>query len=222
MANPSESKNPENKPSFDETSRLRDAVGQNARNAHDAADKIAKDMDQAAQSAAQMGKATTDAVSELTQRAADRGRENVRQGVHAITSAQAPLADMGYDNSRRFVETTASVTEVYRDATESTAEDVMALVGAYSNIGRGMQRYQHALFDEMSRSMQTMSSQWQALFRAKSPVAFAEIHREIYANGVKSVLSGSMNLLHLLEKVSQEAVHPLHERESQKSHNKPL
>ena len=94
----------------------------------------------------------------ITQRAADRGRENVRQGVHAITSAQAPLADMGYDNSRRFVETTASVTEVYRDATESTAEDVMSLVGAYSNIGRGMQRYQHALFDEMKTYLQAYAA----------------------------------------------------------------
>lgn len=224
MANPSEVKNPENKPAFDDAARMRAAAGQSPNNSHNNhdTDNVAKNMDQAAQNAGQMGKATADAVGEFTQRAADRSRENVRQGVHAMAAAQAPLADIGYDNGRRFVETSATVTEVYRDASENTADDVLALVSAYSNIGRGVQRYQHALLDETSRSMQTMSSKFQALFRAKTPVAIAEIHRDIYLHGVKSVISGSTNLLHLMEKVTQEAARPLHDRESQKSQGKSI
>lgn len=231
MANPSDNKSTENKPPFDDAARMRAAAGQNGNNGQNShnADNVAKNMDQAAQNIdqaaqniGQMGKATADKVGEFTQRAADRSRENVRQGVHAMAAAQAPLADMSYDNSRRFVETSATVTEVYRDASENTAEDVLALVGAYSNIGRGMQRYQHALLNETSRSMQTMSSKFQDLFRAKTPVAVAEIHRDLYFHGIKSMISGSTTLLHLMEKVTQEAVRPLHERESQKSQGKSL
>lgn len=115
MANLLEGKDTGNKPPFDDAVGMRAAASQNA-------DNVAKNMDQANQNVEKMGKETSDMIGEFTQHVADCGRENVRHGVHAMAAAQASLADMGYNNSRRFVETFANVMEVYWESFENAAK----------------------------------------------------------------------------------------------------
>src|SRR4051812_27612690 len=166
----------------------------------------------AAEAAVEIENAAANATSDMVHRAADQGREYARQGMRAMAAVQAPLADVSYEGSRRMVEATAGVTDIYRDTAERSAGDVQALVGAYTSIGRGCQQYQHTCLDLLSRSMQSMASKQQNLSRANSPVAFAEIQRDICFEAVNAMFTGSTTLLQLVGQIAQDAVKPLQER----------
>lgn len=185
--------------------RLRAVAGQNAQEARSIGERTAN-------SAAHTTDAAVDVAHDMTRRVADQSEEAVRLGLRAVAGAQAPLADVSYDQSRRLVEATARVTDVYHDAAQRTADDVQALIGAFSNLGRGLQRYQHAYLDLISRSMESVSRKRQDLFRVNSPIEFAEIQRDIYLDAVNSLLTGSTTLLQIVGQITQDAVRPLQER----------
>lgn len=181
--------------------RLRGVAGQTARDAR----SIGK-------STAEAAAHTTDVAADMIRRVADQGQEAARLGLRAMAGAQAPLAAVSYDQSRRVVEATARVTEVYHAAAQRTADDVQALVGSFANLGRGLQQYQHAYLDLISRSMKSVSHKRQDLFRVNSSVEFAEIQRDIYLDTVNSLLTGSTTLLQIVGQITQGAVQPLQER----------
>ncbi len=211
MANPSEVKSPDTKPESIETTRLRDDVAQNTRSARDS-ERVSQTMGQATETVESIGETMANKTSETAQRTIEHGRETAQRSIDAIASAQAPLADMRQEGTRKFAENAEKVTAVYRDAAERSADDIKALVGAYSNIGRGLQGYQHAYLDDLRQSMQTMTSKWQALFRAQTPVAFAETQRDIYFESLTGMISGTTKLLELMGKISQDASKPLQQR----------
>jgi hypothetical protein len=185
--------------------RLRAVAGQNAQDARNIGERTAE-------AAARTADTVADVTRDMTQRVADQGREAVRLGLRAVAGAQAPLADVSYDRSRRLVETTARVTDIYHDAAQRTADDVQALVGSFTSLGRGLQQYQHAYLDVLNRSLESVSRKQQDLFRANSPVELAEVQRDIYLDAVNNMLTGSTMLLQIAGQIAQEAVKPLQER----------
>lgn len=185
--------------------RLRAVTGQTVQDARDIGQRTAE-------TAARTTDAATDVARDMTRRVADQGQEAVRLGLRAVAGTQAPLAEVSYDQSRRLVEATARVTDIYHDAAQRTAEDVQALVGSFSNLGRGLQQYQHAYLDLVSRSMESVSRKQQDLFRVNSPVEFAEVQRDLYLEVVNTMLTGSTTLLQIVGQITQDAVRPLQER----------
>jgi hypothetical protein len=132
--------------------------------------------------------------------------------LRAIAGAQGPLADAGFDQSQRTLEVTTRVTDVYRDAAERAANDLDALIGSWTSLGRGLQRWQHAYFDQLQQFMGSIARRRQELLRSNSPVEFATVQRDLYVDLVKRTLEANATLLQLTGQIAQEAVRPLQER----------
>ena len=65
--------------------------------------------------------------AETARRAAELGRETAMSGLRAMANAQGPLTEAGFEQSRRALEITSRVTDVYRQAAERAADDVHAI-----------------------------------------------------------------------------------------------
>ncbi|HTW26163.1 MAG TPA: phasin family protein [Acetobacteraceae bacterium] len=124
----------------------------------------------------------------------------------------APVAEAGLDQGRRMMEAMLRVTDLYREANDRTADDMQAMFSSISRCAGGMQHWQRACFDLMQQSFDRMSQRHQALWSIRSPVEWAEFHRDAYIGSVQAVFTAQTMLLQLAARLAQEAVQPLEER----------
>ena len=155
---------------------------------------------------------TADAAAETAQRATDQGREAIVSGLRAVANAQGPLADAGFEQSRRALEITSRVTDVYRQAAERAADDVHALFDSWMSLGRGLQRWQQAYADALRQSLESVAEKRQNMLQTDSPVHFAEVQRDLYVDLVSNTVQASTKLLELAGQIVQDSVRPLQER----------
>src|SRR4051812_12613060 len=104
-------------------------------------DQIAQVARQTAERVADAAKRSVDATADATRRtaelAANQGREATIAGLRAAAGIQGPLADAGFEQSRRALEATSGMTEVYRQGAERASDDVRALFESWMSLGRG-------------------------------------------------------------------------------------
>jgi hypothetical protein len=181
--------------------------------------KIGDAANHATDQARNIGERGTEAAAEATrtaanvgQHAADQGQETISRGMRTMADASAPLVERSYGRGRRFVETSARVSDLYREAGEETAGDVQALNTTYSQLGQGMMRMQHAYFSALQQSLARAKRQPQDLLRCKSVVEFAEVQRDLYKDGVAFMLESSTTLMRLAGQIVQGATGPLEAR----------
>jgi hypothetical protein len=193
--------------------------GSDTRDTESRVHKIGDAANHATDEARNIGERGTEAAAEATrtainvgQHAADQGRETVSRGMRTVADASAPLAEMSYGQGRRFVETSARVSNLYREAGEETAGDVQALNTTYSQLGQGMMRMQHAYFDVMQQALARAKRQPQDLLRCKSVTEFAEVQRDLYTDSVAFMLESSTTLMRLAGEIVQGASGPLEAR----------
>jgi Phasin protein len=151
---------------------------------------------------------TTDAALDVTQRAADQGREVLLKGVRAAANVQDRLDG----RNKELLGSSAKVIEVYRQASESAAGDVQALVSCYLNVGRSMQEIQQKYLDLLSRNLERTAKRRQDLLNCKSPEEFAQVQRDIYAETVNQTIEAASTLLEVGSRAAQEALKPLQNR----------
>ena len=155
---------------------------------------------------------TADAAAETAQRATDQGREAIVSGLRAVANAQGPLADAGFEQSRRALEITSRVTDVYRQAAERAADDVHALFDSWMSLGRGLQQWQQAYADALRQSLESVADKRQDLLQSDSPVHFAEAQRDLYVDLVRNTVQASTRLLELAGQIVQDSARPLQQR----------
>jgi hypothetical protein len=189
-------------------SRLHAVADQAAEVARQVGDTSADTVKRVGETVADGTRRTNEAAADATRRAADQGREATMSGLRAI----AGLQDAGFEQSRRVVEATARITDVYREASERAAGDVHALFDSWTSLGRGLQRWQQAYFDHLEQWVQSVAGKRQDLVRSNSPVALAEIQRDLYVDLVGKTLSASTTLLQVSGQIAQDAVRPLQDR----------
>jgi hypothetical protein len=175
--------------------------------------------DQTGQAARQLRDKATEAVkrsvettADVTRRAADQSREATISGLRAIAGVQGPLADAGFEQSRRTLEITSALTDVYRQAAERAGGDVRALFDSSMSFGRGLQQWQQAYVDAVRQSLEGVASKRQDFLQSNSPLQFAEVQRDLYVDLVNTTLKASTTLLQLAAQISQDALRPLQER----------
>jgi hypothetical protein len=195
-----------------ERSRLTAVADQTEQEVRGVAERGADVAKRTAETVADATRRTAEVAANTTRHAADQGREATVSGLRAIAGFEGPLADAGFEQSRRVVETTAHVTDVYREAAERTAGDVHALFDSWASLGRGLQHWQHAYFDHLQQWGESIARKPQNLIQSKSPVEFAEIQRDVYVDLVSITFRASTTLLQLAGKIAQDAVRPLQER----------
>ena len=132
--------------------------------------------------------------------------------LRAIASAQAPLADASLEQSRRALEISSRVTDVYRQTAERAAADVHALVDSWMSFGRGFQRWQQAYFDALREAVESVAGKRQAFAQSVSPVEFAELQRDLYLELVSNTVRASTTLLQVSGQIAQDSVRPLQQQ----------
>jgi hypothetical protein len=132
--------------------------------------------------------------------------------LRAVANAQGPLADAGFEQSRRALEITSRVTDVYRQAAERAADDVHALFDSWMSLGRGLQRWQQAYADALRQSLESVAEKRQNMLQTDSPVHFAEVQRDLYVDLVSNTVQSSTKLLELAGQIVQDSMRPLRER----------
>ena len=151
-------------------------------------------------------------VRNLTQRVAEQAQAGLQVGLHALAEMQAPLAAVSTSQSRQLMEITTSVTDICHEAAQRSGDDVRAVTESFHNLARGLQTYQRAYLDLLSRSIEGVSRKQHDVLQANSPVKLAEIQRDIYIDVVNNLFAGSPTLLQIAGKIAQDAVRPLQER----------
>ena len=195
-----------------EGSKLHAVADQAAETARQIGDKGGDAFRSAASTAADTTQRAGDVAADTMSRAAEQGRDAILSGLRAIAGAQGPLADVSFEQSRRSLETTSQITDVYRQAAERAAGDVRALFDFWMSFGRGLQRWQHAYLEAIRQSVEKVASKREDIAKSDSPVRLAEVQRDLYVDLVNGTLRSTTNLLQLAGQIVQELVRPLQER----------
>lgn len=155
---------------------------------------------------------TADAAVDITQRVAEQQRETLWLGVRAAAGVNSRLADTRYDDSHRAVASAARAMDIYREAAESTAENVQALITSAMHFGRGVQEMQQTWLHLLDQAAKRARRRPQDVLRAKSLEELAEVQRDIYIDTVNYALEASSSMLQLGGRVAQDTARPLQGR----------
>lgn len=128
-----------------------------------------------------------------------------------VADTQARIWELGLGRSRHALASAAHVMDIYRDTTESSAAHVRGLLTCYLALGRGVQRIQHALLDQLNEAVEHAPHKPSDLLRCKSMVEMAEVQRDLYLTAVNYAVESSSLLFELAGQAAQDAVRPLHE-----------
>jgi len=191
-----------------ETRATSEALGQGEAMANHAAEELREVGDAVAETVVR----TADAAMEMGQRVAEQGRDVMLLGVRAAAGMNGRIADAGYGRSHHAVGAAARALNIYREAGETTAENVQALFAASMSLGRGMQQMQHACLELLDRAVDRATHKPQDLLRCKTLEEFAEVQRDLYLDAVNHALESSTTLLRIAAQTAQQAMSPLHAR----------
>ena len=198
------------------------AVDSGVRTSREAVGRTEDVMNRAVDDARDIGSSVADTVArsadaavDISQRVAEQGREVIWLGVRTAAGMNSRLADANYGRSHRVLESAARALDIYREAGESTAENVQALFASYTQLGRGVQEMQHTYLQMLDRSLENAKHKPQDLLRCKSAEEFAQIQRDLYLAGINHVLESTSTLLQIAGRVAQEAARPFHSRSTQ-------
>lgn len=163
---------------------------------------------QATNRARDLGNSINETVRE-TAKAADQGREVLMMGVRTAAGVGSRVADVNYGRGQQLMSSAAQAIDVYRDASERSAERVQALFSSVTAMGRGLQTMQHAWLEMLGHSMDTATHKPQDLLRCKNMVELAEVQRDLYVGAVNHAVESTTRLLELAGATARDAARPL-------------
>ncbi|MDB5361048.1 MAG: hypothetical protein JWO51_2345 [Rhodospirillales bacterium] len=178
-------------------------------------DRGAREAKNVASDATEAAKRQVAGAVETAHRTAEQSHDVARMGLRAAAEVQGQIAGLGQDQGRQNIKTAARVTDIYRETTESTADDVQALMLAFSTLGRGMQQMQHSWFDLLNKSIDQATRRPQDLLRCSSPVELAEAQRDLYRDGVAYWIDVMTTMLGLMGQTAKNAGRSLEGRAAQ-------
>ncbi len=183
----------------------RDTVHETAKAAQNGADHARE----AAHGISETLSETADAATDMSKKVAENSREVMLMAARAAAGVSGRVADMSYGRSHDMLNSTVHALDVYRDASERSAERVHALFSSYLTLGRGLQQMQHAWLEMVDHSLQTASHKPQDLLRCKSLVELAEVQRGLYLDTISHAVESGSRLLEMAGRAAQDAARPL-------------
>lgn len=164
---------------------------------------------EAAQSITETVAETAQVAATLSSKAAEQGREAVLKGVHTVAGVGSHVADINFGRSRDLMSSAVHAMDIYRDATERSAERVQALFSSAMTVGRGLQSMQHAWLEMIDHTMEHAAHKPQDLLRCKTIVELAEVQRDLYLDAINHAFDSTSRILDLAGRTAQDAVRPL-------------
>lgn len=208
----------------DTAKKAQDQTARTSQAAIETTGKAAKDTmnetSQMAQNGADRTKETiqsvSDTVAEAAQtaattssKAAEQGRDVMFMGMRTAAGVSSRFADIGFGRGHHAMSSAAHAMDVYREASERSAERVQALFSSAMTLGRGMQQMQHAWLEMIDHSMQNAVHKPQDLLRCKDVIEVAEVQRDLYLDAINHAFESTSRLLDLAGQTVQDAVRPL-------------
>jgi phasin family protein len=152
---------------------------------------------------------TADTVTAISSKVAEQGRDAILLAARTAANVGSRVAEISFGRSHNLLTSTAQALDVYRDASERSAERVHALFSSYLTLGRGLQQIQHAWLEILDHSLENATHKPQDLLRAKNLVELAEVQRDVYLDTINHAVASGSRLLELASRTAQEAVRPL-------------
>ena len=152
---------------------------------------------------------TANAAANMSSKAVEQSREAMLMGVRTAAGVGGRVADISFGRSHHLLASAANAMDVYRDASERSAERVKALFSSYMTFGRGLQTMQHAWLEMVDHTMGNAVHKPQDLLRCKNIVELAEVQRDLYIDAVNHAFESTSRLLDMAGRTAQEAVRPL-------------
>src|SRR5664279_1690678 len=152
---------------------------------------------------------TADAATTISSKVAEQSREVIMMAARTAAGVGSRVADISFGRSHNLLNSTVQALDVYRDASERSAERVHALFTSYMTLGRGLQQMQHAWLEIVDHSLENAAHKPQDLLRAKSLVELAQVQRDLYLSTINHAVESGSRLLELAGRTAQEAERPL-------------
>jgi hypothetical protein len=152
---------------------------------------------------------TADAATTISSKVAEQGREAMMMAARTAAGVGGRVADIGFGRGHRLLNSTATAMDIYRDASERSAERVHALFTSYMTLGRGLQQLQQAWLEMVDQSLEHAAHKPQDLLRCKNLIELAEVQRDLYLDTISYAVESGSRLLELASRAAQEAARPL-------------
>ena len=190
-----------------------EAAGKSTRAAmaesHDLGQHAADRAMAASQSMTETVAETASAAANMSSKAAEQSREVMMMGVRTAAGMGSRVADMSFGRGHHLLASAAQAMDVYRDASERSAERVQALFSSCMTFGRGLQTMQHAWLEMVDTSIENAAHKPQDLLRCKNMVELAEVQRDLYIDAINHAFESTSRLLQIAGRTAQDAVRPL-------------
>jgi hypothetical protein len=152
---------------------------------------------------------TAHAAASLSTKAAEQSREALLMGARTAADVGSRVADINFGRGRDLVSSAANAMDIYRGASERSAERVQALFSSALTMGRGLQTIQHAWLEMIDHTWENAAHKPQDLLRCKNIVELAEVQRDLYLDAINHAFESTSRLLELASRTTQDAVRPL-------------
>lgn len=205
------------KKATDQSSRSSQATGEAAGNSTKAAMHESNEVGQraadramaASQSMTKTVAETANAAANMSSKAAEQSREAMMMGVRTAAGVGSRVADISFGRGHHLLASAAQASDVYRDASERSAERVQALFSSCMTFGRGLQHMQHAWLEMLDTSFENAAHKPQDLLRCSNIVELAEVQRDLYIDAINHAFESTSRLLQIAGRTAQDAVRPL-------------
>ncbi len=191
-------------------------MGAASQTAREAISQTSEVTQNAADRAKEVGNTMTETVAETVNAATDmsstvgeNSRDVMMMGMRTAAGVGSRVADISFGRGRHMMSSAAQAMDVYRDASERSAERVQALFSSAMMMGRGLQTMQHAWLEMMDHTMEHATHKPQDLLRCKNVVELAEVQRELYVEAINHAVESATRLLELAGRTAQDAMRPL-------------
>ena len=152
---------------------------------------------------------TANAAANMSTKAAEQGREAMMMGVRTAAGLGSRVADISFGRGHHLLASAANAMDVYRDASERSAERVQALFSSCMTFGRGLQDMRHAWLEMLDTSFENAAHRPQDLLRCNNMVELAEVQRDLYIDAINHAFESTSRLLQIAGRTAQDAVRPL-------------
>ncbi len=183
----------------------RDTADETVKAVHNGADRARE----AARTVNDVVAETADAATAVSSKVAEQGREAILLAARTAAGVSSRVVDFSFGRSHNLLNSAVQALDVYRDASERSAERVHALFSSYFTLGRGMQQIQHAWLEIVDHTLENAKHKPQDLLRAQNLVELAEVQRDLYLSTINHAVESGSRLLELAGRTAQEAVRPL-------------
>jgi S-methylmethionine-dependent homocysteine/selenocysteine methylase len=150
-----------------------------------------------------------DTAAAMSSKVVEEAREAMMAGVRTVASVGGHVANISFDRGHNLLASATHTMDIYRDASERSADGIQALFSSWMAMGRGLQQMQHTCLEIFDESMEHAVHKPQDLLRCKTIAEVAEVQRDLYVDAVSQAITSSSRLLEMMNNAARDAMRPL-------------